>query len=201
MTTATEERLQQLIDRANDFGVDRAQSLIRRLAAAGHGELVNSCLVVDKQWYVSDEYGDANATAFDSRAECIQALRECYDSEDATYWVEYHTFRVGIDAHANEVRVSEEIHNLTIEPVEPDCEDGEHDWQSPYDIVGGIKENPGVWSNGGGVIINEVCIKCGCGKTTDTWAQNPITGEQGLRSVAYEEGKYAGELGGDDDEI
>jgi hypothetical protein len=57
-------------------------------------------------------------------------------------------------------------------------------------LVGGIEENPGVWGHGGGVVINEACVRCGCGRTTDTWAQDPSTGRQGLESVAYEEGAY-----------
>jgi hypothetical protein len=76
---------------------------------------------------------------------------------------------------------------------QPACVDGEdHDWQSPIEIVGGIKENPGVWGHGGGVTIQEVCLRCGCGKCTDTWAQDPETGEQGLRSIKYAPGWYKG---------
>ncbi len=47
----------------------------------------------------------------------------------------------------------------------PECDasdDGEHDWQSPYSLVGGIRENPGVWSNGGtSMSYKEVCAICG----------------------------------------
>ena len=49
---------------------------------------------------------------------------------------------------------------------EPECtnEDG-HDWQSPFSIVGGIKENPGVWSLGGTKMsFYEVCSCCGMHK-------------------------------------
>lgn len=74
---------------------------------------------------------------------------------------------------------------------EPKCSsDDGHDWQSPYSIVGGIKENPGVWGHGGGVVINECCMNCGCQKSTDTWAQRGDTGEQGLTSVSYTPGVY-----------
>jgi len=52
----------------------------------------------------------------------------------------------------------------------PECDasdDGEHDWQSPYSLVGGIKENPGVWSNGGtSMTSKEVCANCGKYKIT-----------------------------------
>lgn len=80
--------------------------------------------------------------------------------------------------------------SITVDPDEPDCEEVEHDWQSPYQLVGGLKENPGVWGNGGGVIIKEVCMHCGCGKTTDTWAQDRSNGTQGHTSVSYDVGRY-----------
>jgi len=84
---------------------------------------------------------------------------------------------------------------VTIQPTEPECKDGEeHDWQSPHEIVGGIKGNPGVWGRGGGVIVDEACMRCGCRRQTDTWAQRPDTGEQGLQSVAYAEEHYAAEV-------
>lgn len=84
---------------------------------------------------------------------------------------------------------------FTIEPKEPPCP-GEkaHDWESPYVILGGLEENPGVWGHGGGVIIKEVCMCCGCLKTTDTWAQNPSNGVQGLTSVAYSPREYRDEV-------
>lgn len=84
---------------------------------------------------------------------------------------------------------------LTLHPDAPRCTDGKrdtHDWQAPHAIVGGIEENPGVWGHGGGVTITEVCMRCGCGRHTDTWAQDPSTAEQGLESVRYEEGEFPG---------
>jgi len=75
---------------------------------------------------------------------------------------------------------------IVIEIPEPECADGhEHDWQSPIKLVGGIPENPGVWGNGGGVKIHEVCCHCGAHRHTDTWATRMDTGEQGLTEVSY----------------
>ena len=69
--------------------------------------------------------------------------------------------------------------------IHPDEDDTcQHAWKTPYAIVGGSEANPGVWSNGGGVIIKEVCAKCGAYKVTDTWAQSS-DGIQGLTSVKY----------------
>lgn len=80
---------------------------------------------------------------------------------------------------------------VTIDPDEPDCSsDGGHDWRSDFAVVGGCKSNPGVWGSGGGIRYVEACHHCGCAKSTDTWAQDPETGEQGLTSVSYEEHEY-----------
>jgi hypothetical protein len=106
-----------------------------------------------------------------------------YDTSNGTVWVSW--YAIDEDGEVAAERT------IQIDPPEPECSGGKHDWQSPIEIVGGIKENPGVQGHGGGVIIHEVCLHCGCERVTDTWAQNPETGEQGLRSVAYEEGKYA----------
>jgi len=59
-------------------------------------------------------------------------------------------------------------------PTEPVChEDGEHDWESPYEIVGGLKENPGVWAFGGGQLkFDEVCCNCGRFRQTITESLN-----------------------------
>ena len=37
------------------------------------------------------------------------------------------------------------------------------------------------------MIVREVCAHCGAYRTTDTWAQDQTTGQQGLTSVAYED--------------
>lgn len=49
---------------------------------------------------------------------------------------------------------------------EPECShESGHDWQTPYEIVGGCKENPGVWSLGGTkMAFHEVCSHCGMHK-------------------------------------
>lgn len=75
---------------------------------------------------------------------------------------------------------------IAIDPDEPDCVRGHaHDWRSPYSVLGGLRENPGVHGHGGGVIIREVCQHCAAYRSTDTWAQRGDTGEQGLTSIHY----------------
>lgn len=83
---------------------------------------------------------------------------------------------------------------VTLDPEEPECTEGRHDWQTPWKILGGLKENPGVLGHGGGIIAERVCMHCGCAEVTDTWAQNPYDGTQGLTSVEYEAGRYREEV-------
>lgn len=76
--------------------------------------------------------------------------------------------------------------DVTLDPPLPPCAEGyEHEWKSPYSVLGGLRENPGVQGHGGGVIITEVCCHCGIYEITDNWAQNPDNGEQGLTSTSY----------------
>ena len=108
-----------------------------------------------------------------------------WDLSEGTFWVTDHAWP--IDPVTSEEREDDRVDvRVTFEPEEPACDDDAHDWQSPHDLLGGLKENPGVWGKGGGVIIREVCAHCGAYRVTDTWAQDPSTGMQGLRSVAYE---------------
>lgn len=86
-----------------------------------------------------------------------------------------------------ELTGEEESHTVEMPAEEPECEEDEHDWHSPHSVLGGLKDNPGVWGKGGGVIVREVCAHCGVYRVTDTWAQDPQTGEQGLRAVSYED--------------
>ena len=74
---------------------------------------------------------------------------------------------------------------VVLPPEEPRCVAGSHLWCSPYDLLGGLKDNPGVFGNGGGVRIKEVCKHCGTCRLTDTWATNPCDGTQGHETVEY----------------
>ncbi len=161
-------------------------------------ELIEDCLVLDpNEWHADD--GNAEIIGdFSSGKKAAQSYvdgGDWGDNDNSTAWIDVRVWLAGIDADGDTVDVSEESHTITIEPEEPDCVDGEgHDWQSPVEIVGGCKENPGVFGHGGGVIMQEVCMRCGCGKKTDTWAQNPSNGVEGLTSVSYEEDRYTAEV-------
>ena len=61
-----------------------------------------------------------------------------------------------------------------------------HAWRSPHALVGGLKENPGVFGSGGGVTIHEVCVRCGLHRHTDTWDQSWTGTGEPVETVRYE---------------
>lgn len=101
---------------------------------------------------------------------------------EKTFWV---------DIYATDEDGEETIVTVTTHPPEPECVEASHEWASPYSLLGGCRENPGVWGHGGGIISKEVCRHCGVYRTSDTWAQDPNTGAQGLESISYDEADEA----------
>jgi len=147
-------------------------------------------------WILNEAGYDYDTVEADSAEEALEEARENVDAanypgEDgdglrATIWV-------GVSVRCEETD-EHDSDSVRCDPPEPRCTESEHDWASPHAIVGGLRENPGVWGHGGGVVVHEVCVHCGCKRTTDTWAQDPTNGRQGLESVSYEPGRYAKEI-------
>lgn len=125
----------------------------------------------------SDTYLAAD-TMEEAIEEAHELTRDSFSDEtvEETSWVD--GWVIGSDG-------SEERITTTIDPEEPTCPNGEHDWCQP-EWLGGCAENPGVWGHGGSVMGTDVCRHCGLAKHWDSWAQRPDTGEQGLHSVRYE---------------
>lgn len=150
-------------------------------------------------WIADDGNAPLRYPLADNAAEAAKDYVDGGDWGDATSttWVTVNTHREAIaycaeDGEAVLCTFDSDTHTTTIDPDEPDCASGhDHDWQAPVSVVGGIEDNPGVWGHGGGVTIRKVCAHCGMYRIKDTWAQNPATGEQGLRSIAYEEADEA----------
>lgn len=143
-------------------------------------------------YQVTDGNGDITIEAASAQAACQEWVDTGdWGSESKTTWV---TCRATpLDAGGKRLYDESESHTIEIPPTEPDCCAGSHDWATPYSVLGGLKENPGVWGNGGGVICTEVCRHCGRYQITDTWAQNPENGEQGLTSVEYRDADESSE--------
>jgi hypothetical protein len=140
------------------------------------------------KYICTDGYGGELELEADSAHAAAEKFCEDWDTSGRrdTIWVDVYVTPIGDDG---EPVAEREGHTITIDPEEPACACGrDHEWESPYEILGGLKENPGVQGNGGGVVITEVCANCGTYRITDTWAQRPDTGEQGLvESVEYVE--------------
>lgn len=185
--------------------LESGETTIESIAEATGWPVINGCLIPEPDiWHADD--GNAEITGeFESGQEAAQDYVDTgewnMDEESESCWITVWAWREGIDIDGDIVQVDRDSYTIRVDPDEPECSDGEdHDWQSPLEIVGGIKENPGVWGHGGGVVIQEVCMRCGCGKLIDTWAQDPQNGRQGLTSVSYEPGKYTNEISRADNE-
>lgn len=121
----------------------------------------------------------------DSPGEAAEEFASAFEPANKTYWVSVRVTEIDDDGEYND---DDSEHKISIDPDPPPCEDDhKHRWGAPYSVLGGIKENPGVWGKGGGIISREICRYCGKYRVTDTWAQDPEDGAQGLTSVEYED--------------
>jgi hypothetical protein len=154
-------------------------------------EVVEGCLVVDpKEVWVDEGMGDAEPYPGIAREEAaIDYVGEGdWGPHPKTGWIRVWSHLRGLDENGKAERVARQRHIVPLEPAEPDClEEMSHDWKAPHELLGGNESNPGCRAHGGGVIYTEVCAHCGAYRDTDTWAQNPHTGEQGLRQTTYRE--------------
>ena len=123
---------------------------------------------------------DGNAEIEIDALSATEAAQEYVDGGD---WTVLSTVWIHVVCICEEEGEEEEV-VIGVNPEEPPCEDENHDWQSPP-FLGGLAENPGVFGHGGGVIRTEVCTHCGTYRVSDSWAQDPDGGEQGLDSVEY----------------
>lgn len=138
-----------------------------------------------RTWRCTDGYADIDIEASTAQeAAEFFVLGGDWEPEPSTWWC--HVTCTPIDKDGEEIEDEAEDIAVAMDPDEPECADGEHDWRSP-EWLGGCDTNPGVWGHGGGVKSTEVCSKCGLYRITDTWAQDQQTGEQGLESVEYRE--------------
>ena len=96
-------------------------------------------------------------------AELLRAEYAC----ESTYWVTVHVQPIDPSGHSTSVRVQ-------VDPEEPTCREDSHAWVREADV-----------GHGGGVMMVDLCAHCGVRRTIDTWAQDPCTGQQGLKSITY----------------
>lgn len=170
-------------------------------ALRGLGELVERDGVlhaVEDGWYADDGNAEVHYPSAETGRAAAQEYVDDGDwSDGPEAWViMVHVWRRGWmwDDDENEVvevRLDEDSHDITLQPDEPGCRDDDgHRWEAPHVLVGGIESNPGVWGHGGGIVINEACVRCGCQRKTDTWATNPSNGTP-FEAVSYDENYYS----------
>jgi len=114
------------------------------------------------------------------------------ESFAVTVWVWRTAATIDDDGQLQYVEVDRDSYLIVRDPPEPECEaseSGEHRWEAPYKLVGGIRENPGVWGRGAGVATLQVCVLCGTCRNENTATQGANT-EHDHDTVSY---------GGDDD--
>ena len=70
-------------------------------------------------------------------------------------------------------------------PQPDEGDDNGHAFRSPHALVGGLEQNPGVYGHGGGITIDEVCVRCGLRRRTDTWDQSFTGTGEPVETVRY----------------
>lgn len=128
--------------------------------------------------------GDSDEIEADSAKDAAQSFVDRADRQEpdqyTTVWFGVETWDLGDPA-----AVAQDV-LVAVHPPEPVCVPGRHHlWEARRDVVGGLRENPGVFSSGGGSCAHTVCHACGWRRKMDGSAQDPETGTQGLSSVSY----------------
>jgi hypothetical protein len=173
-----------------ECSMDEQASLMERIATETGWPIIDDCLVPEPDMWHAD---DGNAEVVEAHKSGRAAAQAYVDGGEwgdvgSGVTIDVLVWREGIDGEGDIVRVGEQEHSITILPDEPECEgsdDGDHDWQSPQDLVGGCTSNPGVWSTGGtSFAFLSVCARCGMFRqeTSTGWQRNPGDAE---RTVEY----------------
>jgi hypothetical protein len=126
----------------------------------------------------------SEAIEADSAKGAAREFAEDYDPENKSYRVNVYVMEDGEDFED-----AQDIF-ITIDPREPSCTIygetyDEHAWCDAYELVGGIRSNPGVWGEGGGVRTLTICKRCGCARKVNTWDTDPSNGEH-FESLEYD---------------
>ena len=123
---------------------------------------------VPQRWLVEDEWG--GAAHFEHEPTDAEAFD--YIDQDELDSTEFHTCTIG-DLWTGRERDAEWM----AEPPEPECAyTAEHKWEAPWELVRGIKDNPGVRQSsesGAGVETCTVCRWCGTERVIDTGTVDP----------------------------
>ncbi len=142
-------------------------------AVIDNAAMIDGSLVVEPGFFADDGNAEVHYEAASSGQEAAEEYVSEGDWGDDGGAVTVYTWRAGIDADGDAVRVGEETHEIDIDidhaaligtaaghleicGTSPD----DHDWTSEGE--GGLVENPGVWSLGGTkMLFRAHCRVCG----------------------------------------
>lgn len=176
---ATVTRLADVRDRLEPVDTPRGADIIHRLPDA-------TPVVVADGWVVWDDtravMWTAAASAAEAAAEYVEGAEWGDRLSDWRWEGRAARYCVVLGRRRHLIALLDEQPVSVVVPAdEPDCTDPEgHDWQSPHAVVGGLKENPGVWSSGATLHVTEVCTRCGWYRTrevhtADGWSRTRYT--------------------------
>lgn len=169
-----------------------AKRAIQFLDGAAGCEVIDGCLVAPAGIYC---VGDAECSDIVYADSANEAAREWLDSDPIEGISTVRAYRPAVDAYGHADCDIERVDlEIFVNPTEPECSGADgHNWTAPHELVGGLKENPGVGGHGAGLRIHEVCSHCGCGRVTDTYHQNSCTGKI-HEKIEYTPGQYAEDI-------
>lgn len=140
-------------------------------------------------WLADDGHMEKKFASASSGAEASQEYVSGGDwgSKEKTQFIQIWTWREGLgvtdEGDIHDVWTYRKYFTESVDPDEPECtEANDHIWSSyPWG-----DELDGIRTHGCGNIFTTACKLCGAVCKEDTWAHNPLTGEEGLHSVTYE---------------
>ena len=140
------------------------------------------------KYRIREDSGASEIIDADDLESAVEAAKEWASegSYDERVMVSVHVQGIDDDGEDTDEYESAEV-EAGPEPEAPECADGEeHEWEYPHEIVGGLKENPGVWSNGGTTMtFHSVCCHCGAHKHETSYGSQRNPGQ--CDQVNYEE--------------
>jgi hypothetical protein len=133
------------------------------------------------RYEIREDSGASEIIEAENMAEALETAREWASGGDYTDRCMVRVYVDELDEDGNETGESESAEVMAgpePKPEPTDCgdEDEDHDWQSPHELLGGCRENPGVWSlTGTAMSFDYVCGRCGIYKSVRTagFQRNP----------------------------
>lgn len=136
---------------------------------------------------IPEEVTDLEGWAEQTAQEAADLSTGSADADHEIRWKYNLTIQV-IDEDGDLAEITASGEALDEPPIAHRCPEGDdHEWEAPHHLVGGLEENPGVHgSNNGGIVMLQVCRKCGTYRHTDTGATESATGATTTRTTYQE---------------